>query len=197
MVWDERYQQDGFHFGDQPNTFLQAQAHRLKPNSQILMLCEGEGRNGVFLAEQGHRVTGIDASAVGLAKAHRLAAARGVQIETEVVDLADYEFTANRWDAVIAIFAHLDPELRVRVHGRVVEALKPGGLLILEAYRPEQLNYGTGGPPIAERMMTPEGLRQEFMGLETILLQETVRPVLEGEGHTGDGAVVQFIARKP
>ena len=197
MIWDERYAAQEFHFGEQPNTFLQEQAHRLKPNSDILMLCEGEGRNGVFLAQQGHHITGIDASAVGLEKAQQLARQKGVSIQTQAVDLSDYQFEANRWNAIVAIFAHLDPALRVQVHRSVVSALKPGGLLILEAYRPEQLNYGTGGPPTAERMMTREGLTQEFSGLEIVQITETVRPVVEGVGHTGDGAVIQLIAQKP
>lgn len=197
MIWDERYSSASFHFGEQPNTFLQEQAYRLKANSDILMVCEGEGRNGVFLAQQGHQITGIDASAVGLAKAEQFAAAKGVHITTQVVDLLDYEFEPNRWDAVVAIFAHLDPDLRLRVHRQIVQSLKSGGLLILEAYRPEQLNYATGGPPTLERMMTARGLAQEFAGLNIAYSQETIRPVVEGVGHTGDGAVVQFIAQKP
>ena len=197
MVWDERYAIEEFLYGEQPNTFLSEQAHRLKPKSEILMLCEGEGRNGVFLAEQGHYVTGIDASAVGLEKAQQLARKKGVQIKTQVIDLSDYSFEANRWDAIVSIFAHLNPELSAQVHQQVVTALKPSGLFILEAYRPEQLNYGTGGPPRAELMMTREGLTQECSGLDFMLLNETVRPVIEGVGHHGDGAVIQLVAQKP
>jgi hypothetical protein len=104
---------------------------------------------------------------------------------------------SNRWDAIVAIFAHLDPTLRAQVHRAVVNALRPGGLLILEAYRPEQLNFGTGGPPTAELMMTREDLIQEFAGLDILMLNETVRSVIEGVGHTGQGAVVQLVAQKP
>ncbi len=195
-MWDERYSSEDFVYGTEPNAFLAAEADRIAAGGRVLTLAEGEGRNAVFLAQQGFQVTGLDASAVGLKKAERLARERGVNVTLEVVDLAEADLGEACCDAVVSIFAHLPPRLRCDVHRRVVRALKPGGILLLEAYTPEQIGRGTGGPPSAELMMSAETLLQEFDGLEFERLQECEREVVEGHGHTGTGAVVQVIARK-
>ncbi|MCH8503323.1 MAG: class I SAM-dependent methyltransferase [Ectothiorhodospiraceae bacterium] len=196
-MWDERYDSEDYVYGTEPNAFLAAKAGRIPAGGRVLTLAEGEGRNAVFLAERGFRVTGVDASAVGLKKAARLARERGVNVTLEVRDLARADLGEDSWDGVVCIFAHLPPELRRDTHRRVVRALKPGGVLVLEAYTPDQLGRGTGGPPSAELMMTADTLRQEFEGLEIELLRECEREVVEGRGHTGTGAVVQLVARKP
>lgn len=196
-MWDERYASEDYVYGTAPNDFLAAEAHRIPAGGRVLTLAEGEGRNAVFLAEQGFQVTGMDASAVGLNKAAHLARERGVSVALECVDLAEAELGEACWDGVVAIFAHLPPPLRREVHRRVVRALKPGGVLLLEAYTPAQVGRGTGGPPNVEMMITADGLRQELQGLEFELLRECEREVVEGRGHTGAGAVVQVVARKP
>lgn len=195
-MWDERYGTTDYVYGTAPNGFLEAHAHLLPPG-EVLCLAEGEGRNAVFLARHGHLVTAVDASPVGLAKARALAARHGVEIETVCADLADYPLGVDRWVGIVSIFAHLPPALRRRVHAQVPAALRPGGLFLLEAYTPEQVALGTGGPKSPELMMDAATLAEELAGLEFLQLEELRREVIEGRGHTGQGAVVQVVARKP
>ncbi|MGE0326073.1 MAG: class I SAM-dependent methyltransferase [Polyangiaceae bacterium] len=197
-MWDQRYADPDYVYGTEPNDFLKetAEAH-LPEGGSVLCLAEGEGRNGVFLAGLGFKVTGVDGSSVGLEKAQRLAKQRGVEIETIVSDLADFDLGEERWDGVVSSWCHTPPELRAKLHAAVVRALKPGGALILESYTPKQLEYKTGGPPNAEWMMTLDGLRQELAGLEFVVGEEKIREVNEGKFHGGTSAVVQVVARKP
>jgi SAM-dependent methyltransferase len=194
-MWNERYAGDDYVYGTEPNSFLAEHAQRLA--GPVLSLAEGEGRNAVFLAALGLEVLGVDLSDVGLAKAQKLAAARGVTIRTEVADLGLYEPSANTFGAVISIFAHLPSNIRRRLYPRVERSLKPGGVMLLEAYTAAQLPKTTGGPKDPDMLMSAAGLRKEFPELEVILAQELDRDVKEG-GHRlgGVGSVVQFIARK-
>lgn len=194
--WDARYEGDEFVYGTAPNDLLRDQVGQL-PAGRILCLAEGEGRNAVFLAERGFSVTAVDQSAVGLAKARALAGQRGVAIETIVADLADFHLEPGTWDGIVSIFAHMPPPARRHLHHEVVSGLRPGGVFVLEAYRPEQLEYGTGGPPTSELMMDLDALRVELVGLEFEYAEELVRDVHEGPLHHGRGAVVQLRARKP
>jgi hypothetical protein len=195
-MWDERYSGGTYAYGTEPNEFLTAMASRL-PTGRVLCLGEGEGRNAVWLAGRGFDVTALDASRVGLDKARRLAAERGVKITTLHADLADYEIAPGGWDGIVSVFCHLPPVLRAVVHRRCVAGLRSGGVMLLEAYTPGQLALGTGGPPSAELMMDKETVRAELAGLEFLHLQECEREIHEGEYHSGLGAVVQMVARKP
>lgn len=195
-MWDARYQGDDFVYGTAPNDFLRSQITHL-PAGKVLCLAEGEGRNAVFLAEHGFTVTAVDMSSVGLEKARRLAEQRGVAIDTVVADLADFRLERDAWDGIVSIFAHMPPPARRHLHREVVSGLRPGGVFVLEAYRPEQLEYGTGGPPTAELMMSLDDLRVELAGLEIDFAVETTRDVNEGTLHHGRGAVVQIRASKP
>ena len=195
ISWDERYSDTEYAYGTKPNEFL-VEAIQQTAKGNVLCLCEGEGRNAVFLAEQGFNVTAVDASAVGMKKAQQLAAERGVKIETIVSDLGDYNIPQNTFDVVVSIFCHVPKALRERVHQQVIHGLKQSGVLILEAYFPKQLEYKTGGPPTAELMMDLQSLRIELEGLELLHAEEKVREVVEGKYHTGHGAVVQVIAKK-
>jgi SAM-dependent methyltransferase len=195
-MWDQRYSSDDYVYGTEPNAFLVAVANRL-PAGRILCLGEGEGRNAVWLAGQGHAVTAVDASRVGLEKARRLAASRGVTITTVHADLAVYPIEAGSWDGIVSVFCHVPPPLRADLHRRCVAGLRGGGILLLEAYTPEQVGRGTGGPPTAELMMDMDTLRRELAGLEFLELRECEREIQEGALHTGLGAVVQVVARKP
>jgi len=196
-MWDVRYSSEEYIYGTEPNDFLREMAVQLPKGGTVLSLAEGEGRNAVWLAKQGLQVTGIDASAVGLVKAQRLAEEQGVRIETVHVNLAEADLGEARWDGIVSIFCHLPPTLRKRVHRQVVQALKPGGLFLLEAYTVRQLEFGTGGPPDPELMMDLVSLGEELAGLNIEHGVELVREVREGRLHSGKGAVVQFIARKP
>lgn len=195
-MWDERYNAPDFVYGTRPNEFLAETAERM-PDGPVLCLAEGEGRNAVWLAEQGREVTAVDFSPVGLEKARRLAAERGVTIRCVCADLAHYRIEPATWAGIVAIFAHLPAEVRRCVHRQVVGGLRPGGLFILEAYTPAQLDYGTGGPPVAELTMDLATVEAELDGLEFEIARETEREVVEGRYHTGTGHVVQIAARRP
>lgn len=195
-MWDERYSDDEYVYGKDPNEFLANAVDKI-PKGKVLCVAEGEGRNAVFLAEHGYEVYAVDASAVGLEKARKLAKERGVTIHTTVSDLAHYDIEPQSLDGVVSIFAHVPPQVRKELHRKIVDGLRPGGVLILESYRPEQLKYKTGGPPTAEFMMTLEGLEQELKGLNFEYAVELDRDVVEGKFHTGKGAVVQIIGIKP
>ena len=194
-MWNERYSSESYAYGTKANDFLVSMIDRL-PTGKILCLAEGEGRNAVWLAEQGNDVTAVDASDVGLQKANRLADARGVKITTVHADLAHYDIGKQQWDAIISIFCHLPAVLRQDLHRRCIAGLRDDGMILLEAYTPLQLEYKTGGPPVAEMMMDAASVRSELDGLEFLHLQECVRDIHEGEFHNGTGAVVQLLARQ-
>jgi SAM-dependent methyltransferase len=197
-MWNQRYSEPGFAYGTEPNDFLAVSAERyLPPNGEILCLAEGEGRNAVFLARLGFRVTGVDASAVGLDKARKLAEQHGVEIRTIVADLEDFDLGVERWDGIISIWCHTPSTLRARLHRSVVAGLRPGGVLLLESYTPKQLEHKTGGPPSADLMMTLAAVRKELAGLELLYGEEKLREVHEGKYHDGVSAVLQVVARKP
>ena len=195
--WDERYARPDWVYGSVPNDFVREWGHALPTGGEVVCLAGGQGRNGVWLAERGHPVTVVDLSAVGLEGARRLAHERGVELETVQADLAHFDLGIDRWDGVLSIFAHLPPAIRRDLHRRVVRALRPGGVLLLEAYTPAQLGYGTGGPPVAELLVTLDELRDELSGLEWVHAVELERPVVEGTHHTGLAAVAQLVGRKP
>jgi cyclopropane fatty-acyl-phospholipid synthase-like methyltransferase len=196
--WDQRYARDDYLFGTRPNAFLARQARHLAPGQRALSVADGEGRNGVWLAEQGLRVHAVDASPVALDKARRLAASRGVDVVFELADLADWTWPEATYDVVTAIFIQFaGPELRARLFAGMRSALVPGGLLLLEGYRPEQLAYGTGGPPVAENLYTEELLRHAFAGLAIEELASYDAVIEEGSGHNGMSALIDLVARKP
>jgi 2-polyprenyl-3-methyl-5-hydroxy-6-metoxy-1,4-benzoquinol methylase len=194
-MWDERYSSDHYLYGTEPNQFLQQNVSRLE-GKKILCLAEGEGRNAVWLARQGYQVSAVDASAVGQQKALKLAQQHKVGLHYEVRDLACFDLGVEQWDGIVSIFCHLPPALRKSVHQRIVHALKPGGVLLLEAYTPRQLQLGTGGPQDAAMMMDAATLEAELPGLRFDHLAEVKRNIVEGTGHTGCGAVVQVIATR-
>lgn len=194
--WEQRYGGEDYVFGTEPNDFLRANVGLLPPG-RVLCLAEGEGRNATFLAAQGYDVSSIDLTEAGVAKTRRLAAERQVAVNAEVGDLATADLGRESWNAIVSIFAHLPPAVRSDLHRRVVAALAPGGVFLLEAYTPDQVGRGTGGPQTADLTMTLAALRQELVGLDVVTGQELERDVVEGPGHTGTGSVVQFIARKP
>lgn len=193
QFWDDRYRADAFAYGREPNEFLRAEAHRI-PQGRVLCLAEGEGRNAVFLAGLGHQVTAVDFSTEGLRKAERLARERDVEITTTHADLADYEPEQGAFTGVVAIFAHLPPSTRRRVHGWIHRALAPGGVFVLEAYTPAQLAFDTGGPRDAALLMTLAGLRDELASLTLEVGREVERDIDEGIFHAGRSATVQLVA---
>jgi cyclopropane fatty-acyl-phospholipid synthase-like methyltransferase len=196
--WDERYQGEAYLFGEAPNAFLAAQAHRLRPGMNALAVADGEGRNGVWLAEQGLDVLSVDFSPVAQAKAARLAQARGTTLRLEEVDLASWTWPEAQFDVVAAIFIQFaGPELRDQIFAGMNRALKPGGMLLLEGYRPEQIAYGTGGPRMPENLYTEALLRAAFSDFEILELSAYDAVIEEGAGHSGPSALIDLVARRP
>ncbi len=198
QFWNERFAGEDYRFGTEPNAFLASERGRLKPGQRALAIADGEGRNGVFLAEQGLDVLSIDFSPIALQKASALAAARGVTLATEAADMETWEFVPERFDVVVAIFIQFaGPALRDRIFAGIRRTLAPGGLLLLQGYHPEQIGYGTGGPPQSENMYTAAMLREAFAEFDILHLREHDSVLKEGAGHDGMSALVDLVAVKP
>lgn len=195
--WNTRFAAPDYVFGTEPNLFLAGQVQRLKPGQKALVPADGEGRNGVWLARQGLDVTSLDFSPAAQAKAQKLAARFGVRLRTERVDLKEWRAEPGHYDIVAAIMIQFarSPE-REAIFSALVASLKPGGLLLLQGYRPEQLAYKTGGPPNAENMYTEEWLRRTFAGMSILHLRAHDDQIAEGAGHSGMSALIDMVAEK-
>lgn len=195
--WSERFAGEDYWFGIEPNAFLAAQSSRLKRGMRALAIADGEGRNGVFLARQGLTVISVDLSPVGVEKAKRLAARSGVAIDAICADLEAWDWGPPRFDVVVGIFFQFaDRPLREALFRQMTNVLMPGGLLMIEGYRPEQIAYGTGGPREVEKLYTAEMLRAAFADLEILHLAEYDTELHEGQRHNGMSALIDLVARK-
>jgi SAM-dependent methyltransferase len=195
--WETRFGAAGFLFGKEPNAFLKAQARRLRRGQTALSMADGEGRNGVWLAEQGLDVLAIDFSPTALAKAHALAQERGVQLRTEIADITKWRWPTHAFDVIAAIFTQVAfPSQRAEYFANLKRALKPGGFLLIQGYRPEQLAYRTGGPPEVERLYTREILQTAFGDLAELDIREHDSVLNEGTAHVGMSALIDLIGRK-
>lgn len=195
--WDQRFSADEYVYGRTPNAFVQAAHGRLHPQGHTLCIAEGEGRNAVFLAEQGMRVTTWDYAPSGLEKTRKLAEERGVTVQTREVDLAEAEWSVDSFDQIVCVFGHFLPPLRERTLEGVKQAIRPGGYYLTEVYSPRQLDYGTGGPRDLELLYAPEELLNAFSDWKIVhfFLGEVERH--EGTGHNGLSHVIQLLAQKP
>ncbi len=194
--WNERYGEDAYHYGTAPNAWLASQGWRLPRTGDALAIADGEGRNGVWLAEQGLATTSLDQSSRGLDKARALAQQRGVTLATLQADLAHFEWPHAAYDVMASIYVHLPAALRARTHAGCAQALRPGGLLILEAFAPEQMQCHSGGPRDPALLYTAELLRGDFPGLEILELLSGEVLLAEGRGHSGPGRVVRLLAQR-
>lgn len=196
-MWNERYAEPFTSYGTEPNDYLRAVADRI-PEGPVLCLAEGEGRNAVYLAGRGYPVTAVDLSEVGSANARDLAARHGVEIETVVADITEFDMGEARWSGIVSIWGHLPSALRPGVHAACVRALRPGGVFVLEAYTPRHLDRpGVGGPPVADGMPTPEEFRRDLAGLRLECCREVDRDIAEGVFHHGPSTTVQVLGVKP
>ncbi len=197
-TWNQRFAGEDYIFGREPNQYLCAQAPLLAPGGRVLCVADGEGRNSVWLARQGMQVVAFDIAEVGVAKARKLAADAGVFVASNVADCDDWPWTADAYDAVVAMFVQFaDPAMRARLFTNMSRALKPGGVLILQGYTSRQLEYKTGGPGVLSHLYTAELLREAFASLQTIELVEYEAELNEGARHAGRSALIGFVARKP
>lgn len=196
-IWDQRYAGEEYHFGTEPNAFLVSQQHLLKAGANCLAVADGEGRNGVWLAQQGLDVLSVDASPLALAKAQRLASERGVNVRFELADLLQWEWGEARYDVVAGVFIQFVPPVqREAMFASIKRSLKPGGLLLLQGYTPRQLEYRTGGPSQAENLYTAALLREIFADMDILHLVEHDSHISEGAGHSGMSALIDLVARK-
>jgi SAM-dependent methyltransferase len=195
--WETRFSAPGYHFGTEPNAFLKSKAGLLKPGQKALSIADGEGRNGVFLAEQGLDVTTMDFSPKAVAKARALAKDRGVTIRAEIGDLDTWRWPVEEFDVVAAIFFQFcPPPMRAQVFANIKRALKPGGLLLMEGYSPKQREYKTGGPSEVENLYTRELLEKSFADFSKIEIEAYDREINEGPGHGGMSALIDLVGRK-
>jgi SAM-dependent methyltransferase len=197
--WDSRYAGAPYAYGEAPNAFLASL--NLAPGGRALVPGDGEGRNGVFLAERGLKVETLDLSAEGVAKAQRLAEARGVSVDARQADVLVWDWPVAAYDVIALFYLHLPASERRLVHGRALAALKPSGRIALEAFAPGQLvkqaQGARGGPREAGLLYSAADLREDFAGAEIELLQELEVELQEGALHVGASAVVRMVARKP
>jgi SAM-dependent methyltransferase len=189
--WETRFSPASYIFGKEPNAFLKAQAHRLRAGQAALAVADGEGRNGVWLAEQGLDVLAIDFSPIALAKGRALAQERGVQLRTEVADVAKW-----RWPQAAFFVQVVFPAERTDFFANLKRALRPGGLLLMQGYRPEQLAYRTGGPPEVERLYTRAILEQSFGDMAELEIREHDSRISEGSAHVGMSALIDLVGMK-
>ncbi|MFM2028987.1 MAG: hypothetical protein RL517_178 [Pseudomonadota bacterium] len=196
--WNERFDKEEFIFGKEPNEYLVDQSKRfLTPGNKVLCIADGEGRNGVWLAKQGMHVVGFDASDIALAKAKQFAKDNRVEVEYSFSDTDSFTWQTNSYDAVVGIFIQFaDPEMRARIFSQAHQALKPGGIFILQGYTPKQLEYKTGGPSLIEHLYTEEMIRELAEEFEILDLQCYEKELSEGARHTGMSALLGMVARK-
>ena len=195
--WQGRYAVPDYIFGEEPNAFLAAQKHRLPAVGEALAVADGEGRNGVFLAQQGLDALSIDFSPHGQAKARALAMRRGVRLETRLADLHTFDWPEAQFDVIADIFTQFSaPADRAVKFAGIRKALKPGGLLLIEGYTPRQLRFGTGGPKAVEQFYTMDLLEEAFGGFSTLLIREYDAVLAEASAHAGPSALIDLVAWK-
>ncbi len=194
--WDQHYATSEYVYGVEPNRFLKERVS-LIPRGKVLCVADGEGRNGVWLARQGYEVTAIDYSREGLRKAQRLADRFKVEIKLVKADLLTYSFGSEEYDGIVSIYSHFNMENRIKLHRNYARALKPGGILLLEAFTKKQQKYSSGGPKDVKLLYDEDSLRTSLPELEIVLLREEIVTLEEGKLHRGPAAVVRGIFRKP
>lgn len=199
--WDERYREMEYAYGEEANVFFKERLRSLHPG-KLLLPADGEGRNGVFAAELGWEVTSFDYSISARDKALDLAKRRGVEVNYIVGAFDEMDFAPESFDVIALIFAHFPPAVRKQYHRRVVDWLRPGGTIILEAFSPDHLefqrtNSRAGGPSNIDLLYTPEILESDFEGLTFQCIEAMITRLEEGNYHVGQSAVVRMVASKP
>ncbi len=194
--WDERYAAASLVYGDAPNDFLASLAPTIPSQGVAIDLGAGQGRNAIFLAKHGLDVLAIDQSRVGLERAQELARAHRVTIRTQVADLSSYRAAPASIDVISSIFCHLPTSIRTPLYRTFADWLRPGGMLIMEAYTPAQLRRDSGGPKDPDMLPSLDTLKAELSSLRLHTARELVRNVVEGDFHKGEADVVQIVAFK-
>lgn len=198
--WDERYKDPEFAYGKEPNLFFKEWLPQFEPGS-ILMPADGEGRNGVFAARLGWKVTSFDLSVEGQSKALQLAKEHGVALEYIVGDFEQLSFKMEMFDAIGLVYAHFPADKKSAFHKKLDEYLRPGGIIIFEAFSKKHLpfkllNPKVGGPKDIDVLYSTTEIMADFDNYEVLLLAEEEVVLQEGKYHVGKGAVIRFVGRK-
>ncbi|MDC9606764.1 SAM-dependent methyltransferase [Xenorhabdus griffiniae] len=197
-MWNERYSCSDYIFGTEPNIFLTSCKHLLSPGKSVLSVADGEGRNSIWLASQGLNVTAFDMSAEGLKKAKKLATLKDVSVNFKLSDIENWRWIPEQFDIVVAIFIQFaPPAMRRRIFEGMKTTLRPGGVILMQGYRPEQIEYGTGGPREPEYCYTRALLEEMFGDFNIFKLDEYDTELQEGTGHSGISALIDLVAFKP
>lgn len=197
-MWEDRYANaDGYLFGEAPAQMLVENPWIIEGSDTCLCVADGEGRNSVWLAKQGLSVTSFDLSPTAVERARALAEKAGVRLETHINDWEGWDWSRS-FDLVVAVFVQfMGPEDRVHQFETLRQAVRPGGRLVLHGYTPEQVEFGTGGPPNPENMYTTELLNKVFDDWRLLRLAAYEREVQEGRGHSGQSALIDLVVDKP
>lgn len=198
--WDERFSKEGYAYGTEPNNYLKEQLDKLIPGT-ILFPAEGEGRNAVYAAKQGWKVSAFDISMEGQKKASQLAELNNVHIDYQVGELQTLNFKADQFDAMALIYAHFPPEVRSGYHKKIDTYLRKGGVIIFEGFSKKHLEYNTknakvGGPKDLNSLFSIEEIKRDFPNYEFKELIEKEIELNEGLYHIGQGSVIRFVGRK-
>lgn len=193
--WNEKFAGNDYFYGTEPNEFLRLNLKFFPKNAKVLALGEGEGRNAIFVAGEGHSVTASDASAKGLEKLQKLAKEKGVEVTTRHEDVISGEWEKESWEVIYNIFCHLPETEREKLYAKIKKSLSPGGIFLTEMFSKEQLNYQSGGPPVFEMLLTLEELEKAFADFQILYSAKEIVELDEGR-HQGLGSVVRFIAKK-
>jgi SAM-dependent methyltransferase len=194
--WNERYSSEEYVYGENPNYFLKEQLEKITVPGKLLLPGEGEGRNAVYAAKLGWEVEAYDQSTTGKLKAIKLADKNNVKINYHIEDLLEFTPSKNFYDAVAIIYVHLNTKLRKSFNEKIIEALKPGGKIILELFSKEQLGKSSGGPQDLEMLYSLDEIKKDFSSLKSIILKEETINIEEGEKHSGEANVVRFVGEK-
>jgi len=193
--WDSRYSAEEYIYGTEPNTYLKETLSKLSPG-RILFPAEGEGRNAVYAATAGWQVDAFDQSEAGRHKALKLAAMKSVKINYDISSIEDWQVEDVLYDCIVLIFIHLPPEMRMAFHSKMIAALKPGGMIIFEAFSKKQFPRNSGGPKDPEMLYGADDIRQDFTSMNITDFAETLVNLDEGLLHKGLAEVIRLSAIK-
>ena len=192
--WNERYANDEFIYGTEPNDFFKQQLNKLQPG-KLLLPAEGEGRNAVYAVAQGWKVKAFDSSSKGKEKALQLAKMKAVDINYEVIGVQEFQ-SDEKYDAIGLCYAHFPVEIRKKAYQHLLQFLKIGGHVIFEAFAKAQLGNASGGPKNKDMLFSIEEIKDEFSQLDFELLQEKTIELSEGNHHKGKAEVIRFLGVK-
>jgi len=198
--WNDKYAGDDLAFGTDPNVFLTTQSHQFKKGGELLAVGDGEGRNGIWLTQQGHHVLSVDGAENGVKKAIQRARESGLekQFSGLCVDLLNWQWPVNKFDTVVSLHVHFMPKERKAMYQAMYSALKPGGIILIEVFHPDQVGRECGGPNMAELCATPEDFKTDFSDAEILLVEKNIREIKQSKFHpAGEGVVSRLVAKKP